>query len=74
MWYQFGLTQPRLKGTSVDHQSMEPFLPMVLDSSVESSGGKPATNFNTSKTLRIAVVGDVDSNQGLTKQLEIANH
>jgi predicted phosphodiesterase len=74
MWYQFGLTQPRLKGTSVDHQSMEPFLPMVSASSVESSGGIPATNFNTSKTLRIAVVGDVDSNQGLTKQLEIANH
>jgi predicted phosphodiesterase len=27
-----------------------------------------------SKTLRIAVVGDVDSNQGLTTQLELANH
>ena len=53
---------------------MEPFLPMVSGSSVESSVGIPATNFNTSKTLRIAVVGDVDSNQGLTKQLEIANH
>jgi len=39
-----------------------------------SSVGVPATNFNMSKTLRIAVVGDVDSNQGLTKQLEIANH
>jgi predicted phosphodiesterase len=35
--------------------------------------GVAATNFNTSKTLRIAVVGDVDSNQGLTNQLEIAN-
>lgn len=39
-----------------------------------SSVGIPATNFNMSKTLRIAVVGDVDSNQGLTKQLEIAKH
>ena len=38
-----------------------------------SSVGVPATNFNMSKTLRIAVVGDVDSNQGLTKQLELAN-
>jgi len=37
------------------------------------SVGVPATNFNMSKTLRIAVVGDVDSNQGLTKQLELAN-
>jgi len=27
-----------------------------------------------SKTLRIAVIGDVDSNQGLTTELEIANH
>ena len=27
-----------------------------------------------SKTIRIAVVGDVDSNQGLTTELEIANH
>ena len=43
--------------------------------SVESSSvGIPATNFNKSKTLRIGVVGDVDSNQGLTTQLEIANH
>ena len=39
-----------------------------------SSVGFPATNFNTSKTLRFAVVGDIDSNQGLTTQLEIANH
>jgi predicted phosphodiesterase len=38
-----------------------------------SSIGIPATNFNKSKTLRLAVVGDLDSNQGLTKQLEIAN-
>ncbi|HKX20578.1 MAG TPA: hypothetical protein VJM74_02780 [Nitrososphaeraceae archaeon] len=38
-----------------------------------SSVGIPATDFNKSKTLRIAVVGDVDSNQGLTKQLELAN-
>lgn len=52
-----------------------PFLPIVLGSAVESSSvGVPATNFNMSKTIRIAVVGDVDSNQGLTTELEIANH
>ena len=39
-----------------------------------SSVGIPAINFNKSKTLRIGVVGDIDSNQGLTTQLEIANH
>jgi len=39
-----------------------------------SAVGIPATNFNTSKTLRLAVVGDIDSNEGLTTQLEIANH
>ena len=39
-----------------------------------SSVGTPAANFNKSKTLRLAVVGDIDSNQGLTTQLEIANH
>jgi predicted phosphodiesterase len=39
-----------------------------------SSVGIPAANFNKSKTLRIGVVGDIDSNQGLTTQLEIANH
>jgi predicted phosphodiesterase len=38
-----------------------------------SSVGTPAANFNKSKTLRIGVVGDIDSNQGLIKQLEIAN-
>jgi len=37
------------------------------------SGDKPSTNFDTSKTLRIAVVGDIDSNAGLTTQLDIAN-
>ena len=42
--------------------------------SVESSSvGIPAANFNKSKTLRIGIVGDIDSNQGLTTQLEIAN-
>src|SRR4030095_6038425 len=51
------------------------FLPIVLGSTVESSSvGVPATNFNISKTIRIAVGGDVDSNQGLTTELEIANH
>ena len=35
--------------------------------------GTPATDFDKSKTLRIAVVGDIDSNEGLTKQLDIAN-
>lgn len=39
-----------------------------------SSIGIPAANFNPSKTLRLAVVGDVDSNQGLNKQLEIADN
>ena len=44
------------------------------DCSVNSSSvGIPATNFNTSKTLRLAVVGDIDYNEGLTTQLEIAN-
>jgi hypothetical protein len=38
-----------------------------------SSVGIPATNFNTLKTLRLAVVGDIDYNDGLTTQLEIAN-
>ena len=38
-----------------------------------TSVGFPATNFNTSKTMRLAVVGDIDSNDGLTTQLEIAN-
>ena len=38
-----------------------------------SSVGIPAVDFNRSKTLRIAIVGDVDSNQGLTTQLEITN-
>ena len=43
--------------------------------SVESSSvGIPAANFNKLKTLRIGVVGDIDSNQGLVTQLEIANH
>ena len=39
-----------------------------------TSVGNPATNFNKSKTLRLAIVGDIDSNQGLTTQLDIANH
>lgn len=39
-----------------------------------SSVGNPAANFSKLKTLRLAVVGDIDSNQGLTTQLEIANH
>jgi len=38
-----------------------------------SSVGIPATNFDKSNTMRLAVVGDIDSNQGLTEQLEIAN-
>ncbi|HKQ22330.1 MAG TPA: hypothetical protein VJS91_09845, partial [Nitrososphaeraceae archaeon] len=38
-----------------------------------SSVGIPATNFDKSKTMRLAVVGDIDSNQGLIDQLEIAN-
>jgi len=42
--------------------------------STSSSVGIPAADFNKEKTLRIAIVGDVDSNQGLTTQLEIANH
>jgi predicted phosphodiesterase len=36
--------------------------------------GDPAVNFDKMKTLRIAVVGDIDSNQGLTTQLQIANN
>src|SRR6266487_1691142 len=33
----------------------------------------PSVNFNTSRTLRLAVVGDIDSNSGLTSQLNLAN-
>ena len=51
-----------LKGIAGDNCSLQ-----------SSSVGVPATDFNKSKTLRIAVIGDVDSNQGLTTQLEIAN-
>ena len=52
-----------------------PFLPIAFGSAIESSSvGLPAANFKMSKTLRIAVIGDVDSNQGLTTELEIANH
>lgn len=39
-----------------------------------SSVGTPAPNFSKSKTLRLAVVGDIDSNQGLATQLEMVNH
>lgn len=39
-----------------------------------TSIGLPAADFNKSKTLRVAVVGDIDSNEGLTTQLEIINH
>lgn len=38
-----------------------------------SSVGIPATNFDKAKTLRLAVVGDIDSNEGLNEQLDIAN-
>ena len=38
-----------------------------------SSVGLPAKNFSDSKTIRLAVVGDIDSNQGLITQLDIAN-
>ena len=38
-----------------------------------SSIGQPAYTFNNLKTIRIAVVGDIDSNEGLTTQLDIAN-
>ena len=43
----------------------------IVDSSIV---GVPAANFNKLKTLRIAVVGDIDSNQGLATQLELANY
>jgi predicted phosphodiesterase len=48
--------------------------PTVLGSVGSSLVGNPAADFNKSKTLRIAVVGDIDSNQGLTTQLEIAKN
>jgi hypothetical protein len=38
-----------------------------------SSVGIPAFEFNSSKIIRIAVVGDIDSNEGLTTQLDTAN-
>lgn len=33
---------------------------------------KPSVDFNSSKTLRMAVFGDIDYNPGLTAQLDIA--
>lgn len=59
---------PLAEGSAVGAKNMDEN--PISDS---SSVGVPATDFNKSKTLRIAVVGDVDSNQGLTKQLELAN-
>ena len=51
------------------------FLPIVIGFTMTgSSAGIPAATFNNSKTLRIGVVGDIDSNEGFTTQLEIANH
>jgi predicted phosphodiesterase len=51
------------------------FLPSLLGLRVTGySVGIPAVTFNKSKTLRIGVVGDIDSNEGFTTQLEIANH
>ena len=51
------------------------FLPIVLGFTMTgSSVGIPAATFNKLKTLRIGVVGDIDSNEGFTTQLEIANH
>jgi predicted phosphodiesterase len=49
-------------------------LNIITSSGNAYSVGIPATDFNSSKIIRIAVVGDIDSNQGLTTQLEIANH
>ena len=59
----------------ISANTIVPFLRIASAFAVESSSvGLPATTFKMSKTLRIAVIGDVDSNQGLTTQLEIANH
>jgi len=33
----------------------------------------PLINFDPSRTLRLAIVGDIDSNSGLTEELKIAN-
>ena len=52
------------------------FIEPILASPVNntSSIGIPSTNFNSTKTLRLAVVGDLDFNQGLTTELDIAKH
>lgn len=36
------------------------------------SGDKPNTTFNQSQTLRVAVIGDIDLNSGLTTELNLA--
>ncbi len=46
--------------------------PLVGLTASGNSIGFPAADFNKLKTLRIGVVGDIDSNEGFTKQLEIA--
>lgn len=50
------------------------FLPIARAFTTGTSVGIPAATFNKLKTLRIGVVGDIDSNKGFTTQLEIANH
>ena len=58
-----------------DNQPHDSNAPVDNSCNVDSSiVGVPAANFNKLKTLRIAVVGDIDSNQGLATQLELANY
>ena len=66
-----------VSGSTVTNSTPQPEICGLVDESCpvnSSSVGIPATNFNKTKTLRLAVVGDIDSNQGLTTQLEIANY
>jgi hypothetical protein len=47
--------------------------PMQNSALLSSTSNGPPLSFNTSKMFRVAVFGDVDSNPGLTKQLDLMN-
>ena len=45
---------------------------LQMASKKDPFASKPSVDFNSSKTLRMAVFGDIDYNPGLTAQLDIA--